>query len=160
MGDHDQHTWNLLQVDDKSLTALLHGAWCQYLASKGNHRTMPDLHGIDYCLTSLDFTRLQLLERALLAALQSGAFVGSSEHAKYDIEKFSVCGICNQEDDRAHWLICPRFQHLQAVSNWYSDNVELPSCTIFHLLFPRKDSMGSLEDCVASDRGQGQSFSV
>eukprot|EP00435_Cladocopium_sp_Y103_P056110 s2860_g18.t2 len=139
IADHDQHTWNLIHLDDKTLHLLLQEAWCQFVASHTKHHTMSSLVGMDYHLTMLDSAKLPPLQRALVAALQSGAFVSNSEHAKYDMEKFSKCLLCNCEDTRAHWLVCPRYQHLRlAIEDWYPDNVELPDCTLHHLLVPRQ----------------------
>eukprot|EP00435_Cladocopium_sp_Y103_P059462 s772_g21.t1 len=140
--DHEQHTWNLITVDTKTLQLLLADAWCQYLATMTNHKTMFDLAGMDFYLTTLEFRTLLPLERALLSALQSGAFISADEHAKYDIEKSPMCPLCDCEDDRAHWLSCPRFQHLrQAIPGWHPDNVRLPSCMRYHLLVPRLQLM-------------------
>ena len=139
--DHDQHTWNLLLMDDKSLDLLLRDAWCQYVAASVNHKTMQGLHGMDFYLTTFEYTKLAPLERALLSSLQSGAFISEYEHAKYDAEKRQICLHCQCEDDRAHWLSCPRFQSLRlAIEGWCPDNVELPRCTTHHLLVPRQQA--------------------
>eukprot|EP00435_Cladocopium_sp_Y103_P028157 s555_g7.t1 len=138
IADHEQHTWNLLLVDEKTLTLLPHEAWCQLLAASVNHKTMSDLVGMDHYLTTLDNMKLTALECSLLSSLQSGAFISASEHAKYDVEKIHICSLCQCEDDRQHWLICPRFRNLRmAIEGWCPDNVELPTCTTHHLLIPR-----------------------
>ena len=99
---------------------------------------MRDLDGMDYYLTTFHSKKLGSLERALLSALQSGAFISASEHARYDAPKQSLCNLCQCEDDRAHWLCCPRFKHLrEAIMGWHPDNIELPSCVVHHLLIPR-----------------------
>ena len=64
------------------------------------------------------------------------------EKAKYDSENMAFCTRCGSEDDRAHWLICPRYQHLRdRIVDWRSDNVELPNCTKHHLLVPRLECL-------------------
>eukprot|EP00435_Cladocopium_sp_Y103_P050994 s1970_g15.t1 len=99
---------------------------------------MHDLVGMDSYLTVIDVQKLSATERALLSALHSGAFISASEHARYDSEKLHICPHCQCEDDRAHWLICPRFRSLRlSIDNWYPDNVELPTCMTHHLLVPR-----------------------
>jgi ribonuclease HI len=99
---------------------------------------MRDLDGMDYYLTTFHSKKLGSLERALLSALQSGAFISASEHARYDASKQSLCNLCQCEDDRAHWLCCPRFKHLrEAIVGWHPDNIELPSCVVHHLMIPR-----------------------
>ena len=99
---------------------------------------MRDLDGMDYYLTTFHSKKLGSLERALLSVLQSGAFISASEHARYDASKQSLCNLCQCEDDRAHWLCCPRFKHLrEAIVGWHPDNIELPSCVVHHLMIPR-----------------------
>ena len=99
---------------------------------------MRDLEGMDPFLTTLDSHKLLPLERALLSALQSGAFVSNYEHSKYDAEKLGFCEICGCKDDRRHWLQCPRYRPQRAdIIGWHPDNVELPDCVVHHLLVPR-----------------------
>lgn len=153
--DHEQHAWNLLTLDDKTLHGLLEDAWCQHVAWHTKHKTMEDLHGMDRYLTTYQVNKLMPLERSLLSALQSGAFVSTSEHSKYDAEKTPFCTICECENDRAHWLLCPRFRHLRAdIEDWHADNVELPACALYHLLIPRvqkmvdwRHTLHQLQDC-------------
>lgn len=103
---------------------------------------MNGLHGMDGFLTKLDSAHLTTLDRARLSALYSGAFMTDSEKAKYDPEHLALCTHCNCDDDRAHWLVCPRFQHVRdAIPDWRYDNAELPSCTRQHLLMPRLECM-------------------
>lgn len=136
--DHEAFEWDLTTMNHKALTMQLEDAWLQHVASRTNHRTMRDLHGLDGYLTLLDSKTLTSLERMRLSALHSGAFMSEYEHAKYDAEKTGFCTIGGCEDDRLHWLQCPRYQHLRDdIEGWRTDNVELPSCTIYHLLVPR-----------------------
>ena len=78
-----------LTLDDKTLHGLLEDAWCQHMAWQTNHKTMEDLHGMDRYLTTYQVNKLLPLERSLLSALQSGAFVSSSEHSKYECRENS-----------------------------------------------------------------------
>ena len=136
--DHDGHVWNLHLIDTKTLTARLKDGWLQYVASQTKHKTMRGLQGIDGPLTLLDTASMLPLDRARLSALHSGAFISNYEHAKYDEEKTPYCALCNQEDDREHWLLCPRFAHIrESIPGWLPDNVELPKCMLNHLLVPR-----------------------
>ena len=139
--DHEQHVWNLLTVDGKTLATILDDAWCQYIAANTKHKTMADLVGLDHFLTTLDYGNLLPVERSLLSALQVGASISPSEHARYDPEKLRICATCNCEDDRQHWLLCPRFHTLrQAIDGWHLDNIELPQCVTSHLLVPRLEA--------------------
>ena len=136
--DHDHYQWHLLHVDDKTLQDRLQDAWCQYVAATTKHKTMHDLHGMELSLTMWQTKKLLPLERALLSALQCGAFISDSEQSKFDKEKSKLCSLCECADDRAHWLVCPRFRALRmTIDDWQPDNVELPLCVIHHLLVPR-----------------------
>eukprot|EP00435_Cladocopium_sp_Y103_P018213 s3515_g4.t1 len=137
--DHEGHCWNLMTMDGKTLSFLLEDAWLQFVAAQAKHRTMCDLAGIDGFLTKLDCRSMSALDRARVSALHSGAFMTSLEHSKYDSTKSPLCPLCNCPDDREHWLRCPRFQHLRnAIPHWCADNLELPVCTLNHLLVPRQ----------------------
>ena len=157
--DHDQHQWNLVTVDDKTLQTLLHDAWCQFIASKVNHKTMQDLVGMDHTTTTLDYGKTLPMHRALLSALQSGAFISADEHARYDQEKSPMCTQCSCEDDRAHWLNCPRYQHLRMdIAGWHPDNVQLPACTVYHLLIPRLAAMVAWKEALLQIQDRTNSF--
>eukprot|EP00435_Cladocopium_sp_Y103_P012354 s2527_g3.t1 len=145
--DHDGRTWNLILIDNKTLRMVLQDAWLQFVASQVNHKTMRGLQGLEGSLTLLDVRKMLPLDRARYSALTSGAFVSTYEHAKYDHTKTPMCTLCAVEDDRFHWLQCPRFQHLRrSISGWLVDNVELPSCAIHHLLVPRLQSLRQWRD--------------
>ena len=99
---------------------------------------MQGLNGMDGFLTKLDAIQLSALDRARLSALHSGAFMSHNEQSKFDVEKTPMCAICQEEDDRKHWLQCPRYQHIKNnIVDWREDNLELPHCTLYHLLVPR-----------------------
>ena len=133
----------------------------QYVASQTKHKTMRDLLGIDWELTLHDARTMTPLDRARLSALHSGAFISNSEHAKFDKSKMPICSLCQEEDDRAHWLVCPRFQSLRlSIPGWLNDNVELPACTIYHLLVPRLLQLEQWKDKLCSIPCNLQSFCV
>ena len=136
--DHEGHRRNLMQLDNKTLRFLLEDAWLQFVASQVRHKTMQGLNGMDGFLTKLDAIQLSALDRARLSALHSGAFMSHNEQSKFDVEKTPMCAICQEEDDRKHWLQCPRYQHIKNnIVDWREDNLELPHCTLYHLLVPR-----------------------
>lgn len=139
--DHEQRRWNLMDIDGKSLRAVLEDAWLQYMSSCVRRQTMHDFQGCDGYLTLLDSSRLPSLQRALLSALHCGAFMTSLEHSKYDPEQPPFCSHCGCEDDRAHWLQCPRFEHLRTqIPGWHLELETLPRCTLHHLLVPRSST--------------------
>eukprot|EP00438_Fugacium_kawagutii_P013679 Skav217092 [mRNA] locus=scaffold187:56956:86204:+ [translate_table: standard] len=136
--DHEGFRWNFRLLDDKTLHTQLADAWTQQVAARTNHKTMQDLCGMDRALTLLDSSMMTPFNRQRLSALHSGAFISHSEHAKYDHDKHELCAHCGVRDDRRHWLQCPRYQPLRDdVEGWLSDDVELPSCVVSHLLVPR-----------------------
>ena len=157
--DHEGHVWDLLTLDNKTLTAQLRDGWLQYVASQTKHKTMHGLHGIDGQLTLLDTANMLPLERARLSALHSGAFISNYEHAKYDEEKTPFCTVCNIEDDREHWLHCPRFAHIRdSIPDWLPDNVELPKCMLNHLLVPRIPQLVHWRSLLCNLQDRTQSF--
>ena len=136
--DHENRQWDLRYIDGKTLQAILQDAWLQFVASTLQRQTMKALHGLDGHLTLLDTKDIGVLDRHLVSALHSGAFMTSYEQAKFDPEKSAFCVHCECEDDRAHWLQCPRYDHLRGrIPGWHSDNCMLPDCLLHHLLVPR-----------------------
>ena len=139
--DHEGHCWNLKMVDKQNFENFfwkMHGF--NTFASQVRHRTMKGLVGLEGFLTKLDCKTMTALDRARISALHSGAFMTNFEHAKFDIEKSPMCALCHCEDDREHWLRCPRYQALRNdIPDWCPDNLELPSCTLHHLLVPRQE---------------------
>ena len=117
---------------DKTMNLLSGDALLQWLLQLQTTELCWICMALILILTTCNYEKLLTRERALLSALQSGAFISASEHAKFDVSKPRICPICQQEDDREHWLYCPRFQHLrQAIRGWFPDNVQLPPCVIF-----------------------------
>ena len=161
VADHEGLSWNLMYLDNKTLNTVLEDAWLQYVAAGVRHKTMSDLRGMDGFLTKLGSTKLSTLDRARLAALHSGAFISRYEHSKYDTEKTPMCALCQLEDDRLHWLVCPRFHHIRcSIPDWCPDNVELPRCTLQHLLVPRQDVMTEWRALLSAPEEDGISFFV
>ena len=115
---------------------------------------MRGLHGLDGYLTKLDSARLSVLDRARLSALHSGAFMSQYEHSIYD-------NVHSIEDDRLHWLQCPRYQHIKdAMVDWRPDTIELPHCPRYQLLVPRPHCMVQWRSSLSALDEDGISFLV
>ena len=136
--DHDGYEFDLLLIAPGALNRLLLDAWFQHIAADVNHKTMADLRGVDLDLTFLDHERQTSLDLARIRALQTGAFISSWQHAKYDKTKQPICQCCFVPDTQKHWLICPRFAEQRDANG---DNLawvhEAPQCLTLHLLVPR-----------------------
>eukprot|EP00435_Cladocopium_sp_Y103_P053661 s341_g17.t1 len=136
--DHDGFRHNLMTVPKQLLASLVYDAWMQYVATRVKHKTMSDLVGLDTDLTQLDHAKLDALNLARVRALQSGAFVSSWQHAKYDKTKQPICQHCLVPDTQQHWLRCPRFAAIRTeCRDTFSWIAQAPSCTVLHLLVPR-----------------------
>eukprot|EP00438_Fugacium_kawagutii_P031979 Skav207040 [mRNA] locus=scaffold975:198961:208505:- [translate_table: standard] len=124
--DHDGCRHHLLSLDDSSLDELLWDAWLQHIARSVNHRlTMQDLDGLDPHLVRADRSQLDALETSLLGSLQSGAFIATSTHAKYDATKHACCSRCGVENTQPHMLECPCYESIRnGISGWGRD----PEC--------------------------------
>ena len=134
--DHDGCQHNLLAMDSNTLMLLATDGWLQYVASQVTHRkTMTDLCGIDASLVHQASQKHNALEGALLSALQSGAFVGTAMHSKYDFTKQTNCGQCQEPDGPAHWLVCPRHHTARRhVDGWVDDHPHDTMALRQHLL--------------------------
>lgn len=136
--DHDGYCFDFLQIAKGALERLLHDGWLQWVATQVNHKTMEGLQGIDIALTVLDHEKLVALDLARVRALQTGAFVSSWQHAKYDKTKQPICSCCLVPDTQKHWLHCPRFAAQRADCGdllcWID---AAPPCLALHLLAPR-----------------------
>lgn len=72
-----------------------------------------------------------------------------------------MCTLCNIEDDRLHWLQCPRYQHIKdAMVDWRPDAIELPHCPLYHLLVPRPHCMVQWRSSLSALDEDGISFLV
>eukprot|EP00438_Fugacium_kawagutii_P008486 Skav210938 [mRNA] locus=scaffold713:136269:139058:- [translate_table: standard] len=134
--DHDGCHHDLLGLSNAALDSLLFDAWLQMLTHQVRHRkTMADLTSSDVDLVHFDRDRLTPQELGQVLALQSGAFISNSQHAKYDVSKCAECSLCGVPDAPDHWFHCPRFAHLREdmpdMQNWLSS---VPLCTLHHLL--------------------------
>ena len=158
--DHEQRTWNLVLLDGQTLRLFLQDAWLQHVASSIKRKTTNDMHGLDGYLTLWNTQKMLPLplHRSLLSALHSGAFISDFEQSRFDEEKTPFCSQCGCEDDRKHWLQCPRYANLRFhIPGWHVDNAELPDCLVNHLLVPRQPlavqwrrALWHLEDCTKS----------
>ena len=156
--DHEQRTWNLVLLDGQTLRLFLQDAWLQHVASSIKRKTTNDMHGLDGYLTLWHTQKMLPLHRSLLSALHSGAFISDFEQSRFDEEKTPFCSQCGCEDDRKHWLQCPRYANLRfLIPGWHVDNAELPDCLVNHLLVPRQPlavqwrrALWHLEDCTKS----------
>eukprot|EP00438_Fugacium_kawagutii_P028105 Skav224950 [mRNA] locus=scaffold1186:12077:14866:- [translate_table: standard] len=134
--DHDGCEHNLIELSNAALEALLADAWMQTLPPKVCHRqTMQDLTSLDTELIHFDRDRFTPQELGQVLALQSGAFISNSQHAKYDVSKQPSCSQCGVPDTQSHWFCCPRYEHLRAdlreLPTWIHS---IPRCTLNHLL--------------------------
>ena len=136
--DHFGALHDLLNLDSAQLDALLEDAWLQYVATTCKHKTMAGLVGLSSFLTRLDHQTLPAIGRSRVSALQSGAFMTTVEQAKFDPSKKPHCTLCNEPDNRRHWLNCPRFsvQRIRARIDPQCLRDE-PDCVVQHLLVPK-----------------------
>eukprot|EP00435_Cladocopium_sp_Y103_P062884 s241_g24.t1 len=136
--DHDGSMFDLLTISHGALEALLLDGWFQFVATQVRHKTMTGLQGIDVALTLLDHDRQPPQTLARVRALQTGAFVSSWQHAKYDKTKQPICQHCLVPDTQSHWLCCPRFAAQRTncgdLVTWIH---AAPQCLALHLLVPR-----------------------
>eukprot|EP00435_Cladocopium_sp_Y103_P057253 s55_g19.t1 len=156
--DHDGCQHHLLQLDPATLASLVMDGWLQHIARQVTHRnTMNDLVGIDSCLVRVGTPSLNALETSLLGALQSGAFIGTASHSKFDFTKEANCSHCQLPDAPAHWLVCPCFQALRdGVEGWVQDHPCDTQALRLHLLpsrspfwKPWKEALLAIEDHTA-----------
>ena len=149
--DHDGFQHDLFALSNSLLEDLLLDAWLQHVSQQMKRKTMHGLCGIDVRLTKLDHDNQSAIDLARIRALQSGAFVSSWQHAKFDNTKQPICQQCLQPDTQRHWLVCPRFADARAqsqlCSSWISD---LPDCALLHLLAPRAPFHFDLKNYFAS----------
>ena len=96
---------------------------------------MSDLCGLDQLLVSVDSSSLTSLQQSLQGSLQSGAFMDSSLHAKYDLTKSCICALCGVPDTQLHWLGCPRFGSVRSsIAAWQSHHSLDTTALKAHLL--------------------------
>ena len=150
--DHDGCEHDLLRISAAALDSLLQDGWLQWVARQVVHRqTMCDLSSLDFNLVFLDRTQLSVSDLSRVMALQTGAFVSSKQHSKYDPSKTGECPICHVPDTQRHWFDCPRFGNFQpqtsTLREWLDD---VPLCVLHHLLPPRNPFVFSLKKYFCS----------
>eukprot|EP00438_Fugacium_kawagutii_P015810 Skav206886 [mRNA] locus=scaffold3287:72863:77896:+ [translate_table: standard] len=161
--DHESRTWNLLTIDGKTLGIILEDAWLQHVSTTVRHRTMTQLAGMDGFLTCLHLGQLSPHHRSLLSALHSGAFITAFEKSRFDPAQLPMCAQCGCEDDRAHWLVCPRFASVRsAIPGWTDDLVQLPDSFVNHLLVPKLAAAVAWRNALwhIEDRTMGFSLNI
>ena len=146
--DHHGFRHDLSALDTLFFNQQLYDGWLQYVAGQVRHKTMQDLHGLETHLVILDHQKLPALQYHRVLALQSGAFLSASQHAKFDGTKVQTCQICNVVDDRKHWFSCPRFETIRASLQWNRHDwmMNLPNSLVYHLLPSRQESWHELRD--------------
>ena len=144
--DHEGLSHDFMRMPLSLLRLTVEHAWFQVVASRHCHRrTMSDLHGNEPSLARLDWTSLSPLDKARLAAIQSGAFMFPAQQAKFDKQQTGDCQLCQVRDDNEHRLcVCPRYQaHRPPCRDTLDRWVSLPSCLTHHLLPPRQPSLSA-----------------
>ena len=135
--DEEGLVYAFLDLPKDHLRRLALRAFLRWVACKHRHRkTMSDLHGINVELTFLDRDGFSALDTARLAALQSGAFITSKSHSKYDLTQSGKCELCVVDDTVEHRVChCPRFEAARQPDSWVCDLwPTLPTCLTHHLL--------------------------
>ena len=110
--DHDGLEHHFQTIDDDLLDLLLEEGWCQHVVHRCNRTSMNGLQGIDPPLVKWVSLNLTALDTALVASLQSGAFIAGAQHAKFDVTKVATCPHCHNKDTHVHWLTCPGYAEL------------------------------------------------
>lgn len=159
VADHLGLVHNLQKGDKTWLLFQLRDAWYQVIAHRAQHKTMSDLHGLNVYLTKLDHHTLDQQARSRVSALQSGSFLSTAEHSRYDTSKSKNCGLCNCTDDRRHWHTCPKYATLRKIQGFRAEDfTELPNCSVFHLLSPQIPLEYTLRVWLANLHDHVQSF--
>ena len=127
----------LVSVPLPLLRRLLEQSWLNHVARSHLHRsTMADLRSLDRPLAKLDHARMNALDLSRMAAIQSGAFLFSHHHAKFDLTQTGLCSLCQVPDDVQHRVChCPKYRAARAPHQWAVDLWPvLPVCLTHHLL--------------------------
>lgn len=159
--DHDGCVLDFLALPDSVLEDLLLDGWLQHVASLTSARqTMTDLKGLDCFLARRLHKSLDAKQMSLLAALQSGAFMASSNHAKFDKTKQAHCSLCNVADTQCHWLTCPRFAAIRAAIPAWPYGHELDDGVAFacHLLPSRLPALSRFKHLLLRIPGELDQF--
>lgn len=106
---------------------------------------MQQLTGIDRYITVESNGGLTAHQTSLQSALQSGAFIDSWVHSKYDMTKHGHCQLCGCPNTHSHLLVCPKYSSLRAKFSLTSaDLLSWPQCFSLHLLCPRSPFVDDL----------------
>ena len=105
-----------LDMSDKAFHALLREAWSWKIWEDVQVRQdMAGLYGIDVPIIQAARKKLLPHQRESIAVLQSGTFVESRIHAKYDLTKDAKCPLCGQDDSLEHRCReCPQMHDIYA----------------------------------------------
>ena len=137
--DHDHCFYDLTMVDYEVFDEPLYDAWLQYIASLVSKRkTMLDLRGLDPALLLKSTLGLTSLQRSLVDALRSGAFMDRSSQSKFDLTKMALCSQCGVEDNTLHWLECPRYASLRAQMGSWQNHHSMDSKSLKAHLLPSR----------------------
>ena len=108
-GDHD-----FLLLSGPLMKQLIQDAWLLKVAQNVHHRpTMAGLTGIDRHVTVETNATLTAHQLSLQMALQSGTFIDTWSHSKYDKSKQGYCQVCDCPNTHQHLLVCSKYQHLR-----------------------------------------------
>ena len=92
-----------LDMSDKSFFALVKEAWTWKIWEEVQTRQdMTGLYGIDSQVITAARRKIPMHLKESIAVLQSGTFVESRIHAKYDLTKDAKCPLCGQDDSLEH----------------------------------------------------------
>ena len=132
--DHDGLTHHFIELDERAMDRLLWEGWLQHVSRTAARRpSMVDGEGLDPDLVTAGHSSLTALELAHVAALQSGAFMSTAYHSKYDRSKSGTCGHCGQLDTHQHWLECPGYAAHRPLAGWPRDFASWPLSLRAHL---------------------------
>ena len=157
--DHDRCAHDLIQMDSRVLDQLLEDAWLQEVARRVSARTtMNDLHGLDPALSAWSHSNLTMQDTCLVASLQSGAFIGSAAHAKFDLTKTGQCEFCSAKDEHQHWLECPGYASLHTDESLMVPWMDLQVSIKAHMLPSRNPWAAQMKQLLLSIPDESASF--
>lgn len=144
--DHLGDVHDFMLLDGSLMRKLLQDAWLLRVSQQVRHRpTMQQLTGIDRYITVESNGGLTAHQTSLQSALQSGAFIDSWVHSKYDMTKHGHCQLCGCPNTHSHLLVCPKYSSLRAKFSLTSaDLLSWPQCFSLHLLCPRSPFVDDL----------------
>ena len=144
--DHSGLTHDLLMMDHKFLYTMLQDAWFQHVARVACTRpSMSMIRGLDVHVM-LNYNRtLTSHEWGLQSALQSGSFIDSWTHGRYDVTARRICDCCLQPNTHEHVLVCRKFAALREKHGLSADTLlSLPKHFSLHLQCSRSPFLDDL----------------